>query len=50
LLDRLAHHATVITTKGKRYRMRKRSGREPPRMIRRCDCAHVDALTDPRRA
>ncbi len=24
LLDRLAHHATVITTKGKRYRMRKR--------------------------
>ncbi len=25
LLDRLAHHATVITTKGKSYRMRKRS-------------------------
>ena len=24
LLDRLAHHATVITTKGKSYRMRKR--------------------------
>ena len=23
LLDRLAHHATVITTKGKSYRMRK---------------------------
>ena len=28
LLDRLAHHATVITTKGKSYRMRKRRGRE----------------------
>jgi DNA replication protein DnaC len=27
LLDRLAHHATVITTKGKSYRMRKRRGR-----------------------
>jgi DNA replication protein DnaC len=26
LLDRLAHHATVITTKGKSYRMRKRGG------------------------
>jgi DNA replication protein DnaC len=25
LLDRIAHHATVITTKGKSYRMRKRS-------------------------
>lgn len=25
LLDRLAHHATVITTKGKSYRMRKRA-------------------------
>jgi len=25
LLDRLAHHATVITTKGKSYRMRKRT-------------------------
>ena len=25
LLDRLAHHATVIATKGKSYRMRKRS-------------------------
>jgi len=24
LLDRLAHHATVITTAGKSYRMRKR--------------------------
>jgi hypothetical protein len=24
LLDRLAHHATVITTKGKSYRMRQR--------------------------
>jgi IstB-like ATP binding protein len=24
LLDRLAHHATVITTKGKSYRMRRR--------------------------
>ncbi len=30
LLDRLAHHATVITTKGKSYRMRKRRGREEP--------------------
>ena len=28
LLDRLAHHATVLTTKGKSYRMRKRRGRE----------------------
>ena len=27
LLDRLAHHATVITTKGKSYRMRKRRAR-----------------------
>jgi DNA replication protein DnaC len=27
LRDRLAHHATVITTKGKSYRMRKRRGR-----------------------
>ena len=26
LLDRLAHHAAVITTKGKSYRMRKRRG------------------------
>jgi DNA replication protein DnaC len=26
LLDRLAHHATVITTKGKSYRMRTRTG------------------------
>jgi DNA replication protein DnaC len=26
LLDRLAHHATVITTKGKSYRMRRRRG------------------------
>ena len=30
LLDRLAHHATVITTKGKSYRMRKRRSQEPP--------------------
>jgi DNA replication protein DnaC len=29
LLDRLAHHATVITTKGKSYRMRKRRGGPP---------------------
>ncbi|MBA2301710.1 MAG: ATP-binding protein, partial [Acidobacteria bacterium] len=28
LLDRLAHHATVLTTKGKSYRMRKRRSRE----------------------
>jgi DNA replication protein DnaC len=27
---RLAHHATVLTTKGKSYRMRKRRGREDP--------------------
>ena len=26
LLDRLAHHATVLTTKGKSYRMRTRRG------------------------
>jgi DNA replication protein DnaC len=30
LLDRLAHHATVITTKGKSYRMRKRTKIEEP--------------------
>ena len=30
LLDRLAHHATVLTTKGKSYRMRKRRAREEP--------------------
>jgi DNA replication protein DnaC len=30
LLDRLAHHATVITTKGKSYRMRRREGAEMP--------------------
>ena len=30
LLDRLAHHATVITTKGKSYRMRKR---RPPALV-----------------
>src|SRR5262249_43911734 len=29
LLDRLAEHATVITTKGKSYRMRKRGGPAP---------------------
>jgi DNA replication protein DnaC len=29
LLDRLAHHATVITTKGKSYRMRKRRATGP---------------------
>jgi DNA replication protein DnaC len=28
LLDRLAHHATVIATKGKSFRMRRRPGRE----------------------
>lgn len=28
LLDRLAHHATVIATKGKSFRMRRRSGRD----------------------
>ena len=30
LLDRLAHHATVLTTKGKSYRMRKRRAHETP--------------------
>ena len=30
LLDRLAHHATVMTTKGKSYRMRKRRAPEDP--------------------
>jgi DNA replication protein DnaC len=30
LLDRLAHHATVVATKGKSYRMRKRSPEEKP--------------------
>ena len=34
LLDRLAHHATVITTKGKSYRMRKR--RDPEVTTTRC--------------
>ncbi len=29
LLDRLAHHATVITTKGKSFRMRKKGANEP---------------------
>jgi hypothetical protein len=29
LLDRLAEHAIVITTKGKSYRMRKRYAEEP---------------------
>jgi DNA replication protein DnaC len=31
LLDRLAHHAVVITTKGKSYRMRKRRAGESAR-------------------
>ena len=30
LLDRLAHHATVLTTEGKSFRMRKRRTREEP--------------------
>ena len=30
LLDRLAHHATVITTKGKSYRMRRRQAQDGP--------------------
>jgi len=30
LLDRLAHHATVITTKVRSYRMRKRRERDAP--------------------
>lgn len=30
LLDRLAHHATVLTTKGQSYRMRKRRSRDEP--------------------
>ena len=30
LLDRLAHHATVITTKGKSFRMRRRPGGASP--------------------
>jgi DNA replication protein DnaC len=29
LLDRLAHHATVITTKGKSFRMRRKQAAEP---------------------
>ena len=29
LLDRLAHHAVIITTRGKSFRMRKRTGTEP---------------------
>jgi DNA replication protein DnaC len=29
LLDRLAHHATIVTTKGKSFRMRRRVGTEP---------------------
>jgi DNA replication protein DnaC len=29
LLDRLAHHATIITTKGKSFRMRRRQASEP---------------------
>jgi DNA replication protein DnaC len=34
LLDRLAHHATVITTKGKSYRMRQRQRTMPPQGYR----------------
>ncbi len=30
LLDRLAHHAAVITTKGKSFRMRRRQGQDGP--------------------
>ncbi|MBK8015101.1 MAG: ATP-binding protein [Deltaproteobacteria bacterium] len=30
LLDRLAHHATVIATKGRSYRMRKKTAKEEP--------------------
>ena len=30
LLDRLAHHATVISTKGKSYRMRRRGEAQDP--------------------
>lgn len=30
LLDRLAHHATVITTKGKSFRMRRRQAEDGP--------------------
>jgi hypothetical protein len=32
LLDRLAHHAVVVTTKGTSYRMRKRRDAEAPTM------------------
>jgi DNA replication protein DnaC len=30
LLDRLAHHADIITTKGRSYRTRRRSGAQEP--------------------
>ena len=35
LLDRLAHHAAVLTTKGKSYRMRKRRGPQRSLVSRR---------------
>ena len=44
LLDRLAHHAVVLTTKGKSYRMRKRrTTREEPSRSRRADPGHLAA-------
>jgi DNA replication protein DnaC len=44
LLDRLAHHATVIATKGKSFRMRKRAPKEP-----QDDASQVTALPKPGR-
>ena len=44
LLDRLAHRATVIATKGKSFRMRKRAPKEP-----QDDASQVTALPKPGR-
>ena len=49
-LDCLAHHATVLSTKGKSYRMRKRRTREEPSRSRRDDGGHGAALSDRARA
>jgi DNA replication protein DnaC len=45
LLDRLAHHATVITTKGKSYRMRQRQRATPSQGQRAAELASPVALS-----
>lgn len=46
LLDRLAHHATVITTKGRSYRMRGRGGAAAPTAVEREAAAPKTAGAD----